>query len=99
MALRNWFSSPFKFSVVPVSVLLVVVYGVVFTAVSVTDGTPDVPDDQKGLDLQQAYEDLHRVSAQTPFPTAGTTPLARDTHPLARLLHDLTPSSPTTMTM
>ena len=47
---------------VPVSVLLVLIYAVVFTSVSVTDETPSVPEDLKGLSLDKAYEDLHIVS-------------------------------------
>ena len=62
MGLKHWLNAPFKFSPVPVSVLLVFIYAVVFTSVSVTDETPSVPKDLKGLSLDKAYEDLHIVS-------------------------------------
>lgn len=62
MSLKHWLTDPFKFSPVPVSVLLVLIYAVVFTSVSVTDETPSLPKDFKGLNLDKAYEDLHIVS-------------------------------------
>ena len=65
MGLKLWLTAPFKFSPVPVSVLLVLIYAAVFTSVSVTDETPDLPKDFKGLDLDEAYEDLHIVSLLT----------------------------------
>ncbi len=63
MELKSWLSAPFKFAPIPVSVLAVLLYGVVFASVLVTDQTPAVAKDLGGLNLNQAYDDLHRVSA------------------------------------
>ena len=59
----TWLSTPFKFRTVPVSVLVVVLYAVVFGSVLITDETPAIAKDLGGLNLNQAYDDLHRVSA------------------------------------
>ena len=64
MTFTHWLVIPFKFSAINVSALLLVTYAVLFGAVLHTDQTPDVPQDQGGLNLQQAYEDLHIVSSQ-----------------------------------
>lgn len=60
--LKEWLKTPFQFAAMPVSVLAVLIYGSVFTAVSITDQTPAVPKDLGGLNLSQAYENLHIVS-------------------------------------
>ena len=62
MEWKEWLAKPFKLSPLPVSILVFLLYGGVFTAVFVTDQTPEVPKDLGGLDLQGAYDDLHRVS-------------------------------------
>ena len=62
MATKAWIAAPFKFAVIPVSVLAVFIYAVVFGAVFLTDQTPNIPKNQDGLDLHQAYRDLHIVS-------------------------------------
>jgi len=43
------------------SVLLIVVYAAVFTGVLVSNSTPKIPKDTLGLDLNEAYYDLHQV--------------------------------------
>lgn len=59
---RRWLSNPFRFATSSVSILGLLLYVAVFTAVFEADRTPSVPDDLGGLDLYQAYGDLHRVS-------------------------------------
>ena len=58
----GWLTKLPKFNVLPVTVATALVYAAVFTAVSVTDQTPSVPEDLSGLNLDQAYLDLHKVS-------------------------------------
>lgn len=43
------------------SVLLIAVYAAVFTGVLVSNSTPKIPKDTLGLDLNEAYYDLHQV--------------------------------------
>ena len=62
MAALGWLANLFRFRVWPVSVVTLLVYGAIFTAVLVTDQTPSVPKDLHGLDLDQSYRDLHKVS-------------------------------------
>ncbi|KAJ7685578.1 hypothetical protein DFH06DRAFT_46853 [Mycena polygramma] len=52
------------FRTLPTTVLAVLVYVVLFSAVLVGDRVPKVPKDQKGLDLAQAYADLHHIAAR-----------------------------------
>jgi len=54
-------STVLGFRTVPTTILLILVYAAVFSTVLVTDELPDVPKDQGGLDLDQAYADLHQV--------------------------------------
>ncbi|KAJ7481173.1 putative zinc metalloprotease [Mycena galericulata] len=54
------------FRTLPTTVLVVLVYGVLFGGVLIRDRVPDVPKNQKGLDLAKAYEDLH-YSVPHPF--------------------------------
>lgn len=63
MELKSLVTAPFKFTAVPVSVLTLIIYGLLFTSVLVTDETPGIPVDLKGLNLNEAYNDLHRVSS------------------------------------
>lgn len=49
------------FRTLPATILLVTIYVVLLTSVFVTDGLPGIPKDQKGLNLNQAYADLHKV--------------------------------------
>ena len=64
MTIKAWLAAPFKFFAIPVSVLVVLIYGTVFTSVLVTDQTPNIPKDLGGLDLNEAYKDLHVVSGR-----------------------------------
>ncbi|KAI0343578.1 hypothetical protein BDW22DRAFT_1356037 [Trametopsis cervina] len=64
MELKGWITAPFKFHPVPVSVLVFLLYAAVFTSVLVTDETPGVPKNQRGLDLCEAYNDLHAITAR-----------------------------------
>ena len=55
-------SSVLCFRSIPTTVLLVLVYATVFTTVLVTDELPDVPKNQDGLNISQAYADLYQVN-------------------------------------
>ncbi|KAJ7137774.1 hypothetical protein C8R44DRAFT_660823 [Mycena epipterygia] len=57
----------FAFRTIPTTVLTVLVYGVLFGAVLFGDRVPEVPKNQQGLDLAQAYADLHHI-AERPHP-------------------------------
>ena len=61
MKISNLFSALLAFRTLPTTAVLVVIYAAIFTAVLVTDELPEVPRDQGGLDLDQAYTDLQRV--------------------------------------
>ncbi|KIM63920.1 hypothetical protein SCLCIDRAFT_1213719 [Scleroderma citrinum Foug A] len=52
------------FRTVPTTVALVVVYAAIFISVLLTDQIPSIPKHTRGLDLDQAYLDLHQVSAR-----------------------------------
>lgn len=54
-------SAVLGFRSIPTTVLLVLVYAAVFTTVLVTDELPDVPKNQGGLNISQAYADLYQV--------------------------------------
>lgn len=64
MALKDWVSKLLGFRATSVSIITLVLYGSVFTAVLVTDQTPGIPKNLLGLSLDEAYDDLHRVSHQ-----------------------------------
>ena len=49
------------FKTIPTTIVLVVVYAVIFVSVLLTDQLPSIPKDTRGLDLDQAYLDLHQV--------------------------------------
>lgn len=49
------------FRTLPTTLLVVLVYAVLFGAVLFGDQVSDVPKNEKGLDLAQAYADLHHV--------------------------------------
>ncbi|KAF9465216.1 hypothetical protein BDZ94DRAFT_1350181 [Collybia nuda] len=46
------------------TILVVVVYAAVFLSVLVTNGTQSIPQDTRGLDLEQGYKDLHQITAR-----------------------------------
>ena len=62
MGIRDHLRSTFAFNTIPTTVLLVFVYAAIFSAVLVTDKLPRVPGDTRGLDLDQAWSDLHQAS-------------------------------------
>lgn len=62
MTIRDRLWSIFAFNTIPTTVLLVLVYAAIFSTVLVTDNLPAVPRDTRGLDLDQAWSDLHQVS-------------------------------------
>lgn len=68
MSIRDRLGAVFAFSTVPTTVLLVLVYAAIFSTVLVTDNLPPVPRDTRGLDLDRAWWDLHRVSHPTITP-------------------------------
>ena len=45
----------------PMSVFMIAVYAAVFAGVLVSNSTPKIPNDTLGLDLNEAYYDLHQV--------------------------------------
>ncbi|KAJ7085689.1 hypothetical protein B0H15DRAFT_845959 [Mycena belliarum] len=55
------------FRTLPTTVLVFLVYGVLFGAVLYGDRLAEVPKNQNGLDLTQAYADLHHI-AERPHP-------------------------------
>lgn len=61
MTLVQKISSVFAFRTLPTTVLASLIYLAIFISVLVTDDLPAVPKNRKGLDLDQAYSDLHKV--------------------------------------
>lgn len=49
------------FRAIPTTLLALITYLCVYVALLVTDALPNVPQDQGGLDIQQAYEDLRQA--------------------------------------
>jgi hypothetical protein len=47
---------------IPVTVLIATIYILIFLALYQTNSVPSIPEDTHGLDLEQAYVDLHHVS-------------------------------------
>ncbi len=60
MTLVQKISSVFAFRTLPTTVLASLIYLAIFISVLVTDDLPAVPKNRKGLDLDQAYSDLHK---------------------------------------
>jgi hypothetical protein len=54
-------STVLGFRTVPTTVLVILIYAAVFSSVLVTNELPGVPKDQGGLNIHQAYTDLHQV--------------------------------------
>ena len=65
----------FAYRTIPVTLLISSIYIAIFTALFVTDSVPEIPQDTHGLDIEQAYADLHNVSSliHTPYSLALTT--------------------------
>ena len=61
MRILDRVSSVLAFKTVPTTVALVVVYAAIFISVLLPDQLPSIPKDTRGLDLDQAYLDLHQV--------------------------------------
>lgn len=61
MRLLEAVSKVLAFRAVPTTILLVLIYGIIFSTVLITDELPNVPKNQRGLNLDQAYLDLHKV--------------------------------------
>ncbi|KAH7883336.1 hypothetical protein F5I97DRAFT_1904225 [Phlebopus sp. FC_14] len=57
-------SAILAFRTIPTTVLVVLIYVAIFTSVLVTDELPAIPKNTRGLDVDQAYLDLHQVSAR-----------------------------------
>jgi hypothetical protein len=49
------------FRAIPTTLLALITYLSILIALIVTDALPDVPQNQGGLNIQQAYEDLRQV--------------------------------------
>ncbi|KAJ7074088.1 hypothetical protein C8F01DRAFT_1099195 [Mycena amicta] len=54
----------FAFRTLPTTVLSVAVYAALLFAILYTDDVPAVPKNQQGLDLTQAYADLHHITTR-----------------------------------
>lgn len=68
MQIWNSISTVLGFRTVPTTVLLILIYSAIFSTVLVTDELPDVPKGKGGLNLDQAYADLHQVRFSIQFP-------------------------------
>ncbi|KIJ15630.1 hypothetical protein PAXINDRAFT_176502 [Paxillus involutus ATCC 200175] len=78
MSIRNRVATVLGFNAIPTTILLVLIYAAIFSTVLVTDNLPSVPKDTRGLDLDQAWLDLHQVSARPhPF-NSHANDLVRD---------------------
>ena len=66
MGVRERIAAAFSFSTLPVTFLTIAVYAAVFISVAVLDELPPVPsaNEQLGLNIDRAYDDLHKVSFQ-----------------------------------
>ncbi|KIY46136.1 hypothetical protein FISHEDRAFT_75980 [Fistulina hepatica ATCC 64428] len=53
-----------RFRTIPNTVLVCLVYIAIFAAVFSTDRLHDIPRDQKGLNITEAYADLHQIAAR-----------------------------------
>ncbi|THH09454.1 hypothetical protein EW145_g2012 [Phellinidium pouzarii] len=64
MSIRERVASVLSFRTLPVTVLTVVVYAAIYFATAITDDLPSVPatKDQHGLNVDQAYDDLHKIA-------------------------------------
>ncbi|KAF7295517.1 Peptide hydrolase [Mycena indigotica] len=51
------------FRTLPTTVLTITLYAALFLAILYTDEVPAVPKDQRGLNLTEAYADLHHITA------------------------------------
>ncbi|KAI0919190.1 hypothetical protein AcW1_003359 [Taiwanofungus camphoratus] len=60
--IRAYFTVPFSFTPVPVTVLTVALYTAIFSLVLYADQLSDVPKNTKGLNLDRAYADLHQIT-------------------------------------
>lgn len=75
------------FRSIPTTVLLVLVYVAVFTTVLVTDELPDVPKNQGGLNISQAYADLYQVSINLFHQLIGNLTPFRSLLVLTHIIH------------
>ncbi|KAF9237861.1 hypothetical protein BU15DRAFT_88557 [Melanogaster broomeanus] len=64
MSIRDRVAAVLAFNTIPTTVLLVLIYAAIFSTVLVTDNLPAVPKNTRGLALDQAWLDLHQVSAR-----------------------------------
>ncbi|KAJ6581062.1 hypothetical protein B0H19DRAFT_1017641 [Mycena capillaripes] len=67
MQIGRGIANVLAFRTFPTTVLVIFVYVVLFGAVLLGDRVPEVPKDQNGLNLAQAYTDLHHI-AERPHP-------------------------------
>ncbi|KIM36870.1 hypothetical protein M413DRAFT_448810 [Hebeloma cylindrosporum] len=73
-----------RFTQASTSAFLIAVYAAVFTVVLVSNSTPKIPGDTLGLDLSEAYYDLHQIATRPhPF-NSHANDVARE-YILARL--------------
>ncbi|PFH45757.1 hypothetical protein AMATHDRAFT_157929 [Amanita thiersii Skay4041] len=57
------FKSAWTYRTATVTIVIVALYAALFAPIFSTDTVPDIPEDQHGLDLDQAYIDLHKITA------------------------------------
>lgn len=75
----------FAFRTIPTTVVVILLYIAVFTSVLVTDVPASVPKNQRGLNLKQAYADLHEVCSKRSCSGMNVTQTMLISH---RLLQD-----------
>lgn len=63
MTIGEYITSVLAFRNIPTTILILAIYIATFTSVLVTDRLPNVPKNQRGLNLTEAYADLHQVAA------------------------------------
>ncbi|KAF8655629.1 hypothetical protein AX16_002983 [Volvariella volvacea WC 439] len=66
MKLLEGVTAATSFRTLPNTILLIIIYAVVFASVFITDELPDVPKkkNRQGLDLDQAMQDLHYITTR-----------------------------------
>ncbi|KAG9312220.1 hypothetical protein JVU11DRAFT_7519 [Chiua virens] len=78
MTIRDRLGAIFGFNPIPTTILLVLIYAAIFSTVIVTDNLPSVPRNTRGLDLDQAWWDLHQVSARPHSFNSHANDIVRD---------------------
>ncbi|TFK39821.1 hypothetical protein BDQ12DRAFT_681281 [Crucibulum laeve] len=64
MKVSEWIASVLGFRTIPTTIIVALAYLAIFTSVFVTDQLPKIPKNRKGLNFEEAYSDLHHITAQ-----------------------------------